>query len=344
MLAFRNFALFIVLLTLSGSPASLRAMHSFDYDINHLSDLKKALHDFKVEHIEVESQQEAESNSVIKRKGVVIKRPGAVGTVILCHGYQANKDDAIFFRGLFPKLNAVAVDFRAHGEQRQGQYSTLGRDEAFDVISVARYVKSRKDLNHGPLLVYGFSMGAVAAIEAQAQEKMFDAMILDCPYDSTDAAMSRHLANQKITLFGRKFSIPFAQTIKKYMYDDRLRPLMKMVFKILVGFDPNKVETRFVRVRPIDSIKKTDVPVLFILCEKDKKVPVVAIKKLYEAKPGYKRLWITRGRKHFDSYVSQPELYFYKVNKFVTKFLHDKLGQTRPEKISDDRVFMRRAE
>jgi hypothetical protein len=80
------------------------------------------------------------------------------------------------------------------------------------------------------------------------------------------------------------------------------------------------------------------------LCEKDKKVPVVAIKKLYEAKPGYKRLWITRGRKHFDSYVSQPELYFYKVNKFVTKFLHDKLGQTRPEKISDDRVFMRRAE
>ena len=72
----------------------------------------------------------------------------------------------------------------------------LGRDEVLDVISAGEFLKQDPRTQGKPVFVWAFSMGAVAAIGAQAQRPLFEAMILDCPYDSTENLV--HTALNKV--------------------------------------------------------------------------------------------------------------------------------------------------
>jgi len=274
------------------------------------------------------------------RNGYLLLRKDAVGTVLICHGYLGCKQDAIALQHLFPTLNVVAFDFRAHGQDTDGQYSTIGRDEALDVLGAVNFIKAHKVMQNKPIIAYGFSMGAVAAIQAQAMEgNLFDAMILDCPYDSTDEAMRRGLEEKmQITLFGKTITIPGKDFLIDHMYDDYLQSITNYLFEKITALDPNKVATKFVKVCPAESVKKITVPVFFIHCENDKKVPIKAVERLYENKPGYKRLWITQGKGHFGSYSFDPDRYWYKINKFLIKFLSPD-GQDRvQERVCDERT------
>ncbi|MBV8660600.1 MAG: hypothetical protein JO129_00425, partial [Candidatus Dependentiae bacterium] len=89
---------------------------------------------------------------------------------------------------------------------------------------------------------------------------------------------------------------------------------------------------------PIDSVKKITVPCFFIHCESDSKIPVFALEQMYKNKPGFKRLWITQGKWHFGSYQNDPELYWYKINKFLTKLHEDDITNRVQEKICDQRT------
>jgi len=102
--------------------------------------------------------------------------------------------------------------------------------------------------------------------------------------------------------------------------------------------DCNKVSTKFVRVTPVESIKKVTVPCFFIHCENDAKVPILAVEKIYENKPGFKRLWITQGKRHFGSYLYNPELYWYKINKFLAKWQDRDIDSREQEKVCDQRT------
>ncbi len=130
----------------------------------------------------------------IERNGLLVQYEDAKATVLICHGFMCDKIDAGFLRQLFPRgeYNIMSFDFRAHGENVCDQYCTLGRDEAYDVIAAAKFLKHHPALKGKPLFAYGFSMGAVAAIEAQAKdESLFAAMILDCPFDSAENVIKR---------------------------------------------------------------------------------------------------------------------------------------------------------
>ena len=76
---------------------------------------------------------------------------------------------------------------------------------------------------------------------------------------------------------------------------------------------------------------------MFIHCDNDKKVPTQAVQDIYNNKPGFKELWITLGKGHFGSYNNHPELYWYKVNKFLSKVLSGDLDQVEQEKVYDHR-------
>ena len=279
--------------------------------------------DFKVPEKEGSSQN-------LVRQGIVLRVPNPQATVILCHGYQSDKYRAMFFSRLFPNCNAIAFDFRAHGEQSVGQFSTIGGDEAQEVLAVAQFARQDPEMKKLPLLAYGFSMGAVAAIQAQVQNPVFDAMILDCPYDSTNAALQRSLGSGYIY-----------EVVKKYLYSERARPIMRFVFQHVTKFDPNRIATKYLLVEPEKLIEKITVPVFLIRCDNDKRVPLDAIMKLYtNKKDGFKRLWLTAGRWHFDSFSFQSSLYWYRIHKFVTMVLQKTLSSVEQAKIIDDRLVI----
>lgn len=284
----------------------------------------------RVQNIQLQVPEKEGSSNILVRKGIVVRVAQPQATVILCHGYQSDKFRSVFFSRLFPECNAIAFDFRAHGEQAQGQFSTIGGDEAQEVFAAVHYAKQDPQMKDLPIIAYGFSMGAVAAIQAQAQKPVFDAMILDCPYDSTNSALSRSVGT------GYIYNI-----IKKYLYSDRARPIMRFVFQHVTKFDPNQVLTKYLLVEPEKMIEKITVPVFLIRCDNDKRVPLDAIMKVYNNKKhGFKRLWLTAGRWHFDSFDFQATQYWYRVHKFVTMFLQKTLSKVEQAKIIDDRLVI----
>ena len=306
---------------------------------NQVKSVKKHMNQVSVEQVSIESKENEVSGKFFKRNALLAKRPNALGTVIYCHGYTSSKHESFFFKTFLPHFNALAFDFRAHGELTQGQKSTIGADEIYDVQAAVEYVKNHPDLQGKPIIGFGFSMGAVSLLRAQGRwQNLFDALILDSPFDSGQDCMSQGLDKMmEFKFLGKKYHIPGKNLIMKSLYNPYLSPMVKQIFKWVTGFNPNEIPTKFVPVAPIDSAPNIKVPCLFFACVKDNKVPVDAVRRIYQAvNSPFKRMWITHGFKHCSSFISNPELYWYKINSFVRKVLDNEM--TEKEKIVDDRV------
>src|SRR5438876_912966 len=174
--------------------------------------------DIIVEHVVLEPRAGHCSQDTIERKAVLARCKNAKATILVCHGFMCDRYDVGILRKVFKKsqFNVMTFDFRAHGEDREGQYCTFGRDESLDVIAAAQFLRNHPELQGIPLFVYGFSMGAVSAIEAQALAlNLFDAMILDCPFESSEKVIQSGLKELKCTLFGCEFDMPGKEFLQK---------------------------------------------------------------------------------------------------------------------------------
>lgn len=297
-----------------------------------------------VEKVVFYPKESEHSEERIERNGILVRYPEAIGTVLICHGFMCDKFDVGFLRSLFPrgKYNTFAFDFRGHGEKKKGQRCTLGPDEALDVEAAAQFLKNNPALQGKPLFVYGFSMGAVAAIEAQAKQPLFTAMILDCPFDSTENIIKRGLESLKISLFGYTFYVPGRNFLQRYAFHPYVQSLLKLVLKTVANMDTRDIVTRVKPIDPVKTVAKVTVPCLFISCKKDEKVSIAAIKEIHtNAGSQYKVLLLTNGRGHYDSYFYNPERYKDAVRSFLAKSDMGQLNVSWKEIIedSDDQII-----
>lgn len=336
-------ACFYSLLFVSGSSildASFLSMYqgvqsSLEQDVENM---RQSLHGFTLDAIQFPVQQSKQNSDTFIRKGFLIQRPQALGTIVVCHGFTQSKHETAFFRTFFPHFNIMVFDFRAHGDLTDGQYSTIGRDEIYDVKGAVDFVKSHPKLQNKPIIGFGFSMGAVSLLQAQAEfPDLFNAIIMDSPFDSSSDCMAACIdAMLTVKFFGQKYRLPGRKVMMKCLYCQRLQPFVRQVFRYATGFKNFTSQTKFVPVLPIENAPKVTIPCFFITCENDKKVPVTCVRRLYNhvAAP-YKRLWITKGIRHCGSCLESPELYVYRINKFIKNVLDN--SWTESAKIHDDR-------
>lgn len=299
----------------------------------------KTIKDATVEHVLIYPQEHEGSYRKITRKGILVHYPEAIGTVLFCHGFMCDKYDVGMMRRLFKrgKYNSMTFDFRAHGEDIEGQYCTFGRDEALDVIAAAKFLHNHPQLKNKDVYVYGFSMGAVAAIEAQSKDpSLFQAMILDCPFDSSENIIKKGLDNLKISLFGYEFEIPGRRFLQKYAFHPYVQSLVKTVLKTVSQMNTHNIQTNICPIHPAESIKRVTVPCYFIHCKHDEKVSILAIESVYNNAAGWKRLWSTNGRWHYDSFFYNPEKYIENVRKFLNQVQSGELYMQLREKIIVD--------
>jgi pimeloyl-ACP methyl ester carboxylesterase len=294
-----------------------------------------------VEHVMLHPKLCSGVNKRISRNALLIRYKEAKATILMCHGFMCDKIDAGMLRSLFPrgKFNFMSFDFRAHGDCHDGQCCTLGRDEKYDVIAAARFLRDHAALVGQPIIVYGFSMGAVAAIEAQAKDNsLFGAMILDCPFDSTENVLKRSLDSLKFSLFGYEFALPGRSILQRYVFHPYVQSLVKIMLRAITQWDPKNIDVTAYPIKPVESVKKISIPVFYILCKHDEKVSIDAIKALFQSTSSvYKQLWITKGRRHFDSCFYNPEQYSDRVSQFVINFVAGKTqGVTKCEVIQDN--------
>jgi len=300
---------------------------------------KKSIKNAVLENVVLYSQKSDSSPQKIARNGVLLKRADAKGTILICHGFTCSKNDIGFLRYIFPDYNCMTFDFRAHGENADGQVCSLGKHEAYDVMSAAKFLRNHPDLQEKPLVGYGFSMGAVAAIEAQSKDaSLFDGMILDCPFSSAEDVIKKGLDNKKFSIFGYEFRVPGKSILSKYAFHPYIQSFVKAVLKVIAGIGSSKIKTFICPVYPAESIKNVFVPCLFVYCKNDEKISIDAIKSVYyNAASPYKKLWITNGRKHFDSFFYNPEKYAERLKKFADKIASGTLQKKQKHKVVEDR-------
>lgn len=292
-----------------------------------------------VEHVLLYPQAGHDSSDVITRKGVLARCPDAQATILICHGFMCDRYDVGILRKMFKKnkFNVMTFDFRAHGQYSSGQYCTFGRDESLDVIAAAEFLRNHPELQNIPLFVYGFSMGAVSAIEAQAlSHHLFDAMILDCPFESSEKVIQSGLKGLKCSLFGYEFDMPGKDFLQRYAFHPYVQALVKAILKTVAQMDATGVNTNFCPLCPAESAKKIDVPAFFIHCKNDQKVPVEQVMNVYENTAGHKRLWLTNGRRHYDSFFYNPEKYIEQVRLFCERVLSNEIECMPQEEIIID--------
>jgi len=167
----------------------------------------------------------------------------------------------------------VLLDFSGRGES-QGEVITLGAREAGDLTAALEYLSGRSEIDDARLFLVGRSMGAAAAALAAAEGAPVRALVLDSPYAD----------------LGRLADEALARALPPAVF---LRPLAFRLAGWRTGFDPN-------RVRPIDALRATSVPVLILHGTDDDVVSIEHSRDLAAAAAGPARLVTLPGQGHND--------------------------------------------
>lgn len=218
--------------------------------------------------------------------------------VVLAHGIDDNRLQS----GVALPLAAALVergfavllfDMRGSGDSGTAA-QTLGAHEARDVLAGVDLVRSRGADRVG---VIGFSMGAVASIQAMADGGAVDALVTDSAYADLHETLVRGM--------GRSFLVP--APLAEY-------PLLW--FRILSGVEAWSV-------RPIDVVGRiAPRPMLIIHGSADEAVDPGDSKRLLEAarNPNAAR-WLVPGGRHTLSYEAAPGEYVRRVVDFFESSL-----------------------
>jgi pimeloyl-ACP methyl ester carboxylesterase len=114
------------------------------------------------------------------------------GTIIYCHGLHRSRVEMLpmaqFGHGL--GYDSLLFDFRNHGLSG-GQVTSIGYWERLDVEAAVRDALTRERAPH-PVIVWGVSMGAAAALMAAAEDPQIDAVISDSTFLSFDRVIQHH--------------------------------------------------------------------------------------------------------------------------------------------------------
>lgn len=226
-------------------------------------------------------------------------------TVVLVHGY---KDCAVKFLYLGRmyhrdlKYNVVMPDLHGHGLS-DGDDIQMGWKDRLDVkrwteMAAETFADS---LGKATVVVHGVSMGAATSMCLSGEElpEYVRCFIEDCGYTSAWDEFAMQLKEQ--------FSLPAFPL----MYSTSL------LCKIVHGWS-------FGEASPVNQVARCRRPMLFIHGDRDTFVPFSMLRQLYDAKPGRKEMWITKGTEHAASYLDYPQEYTERVSRFLNaSALHD---------------------
>lgn len=110
-----------------------------------------------------------------------IRRDSAIGTVVVFHGYAAEKSSMLDKSEVFQALgyNTLLVDFMGSGGS-EGARTTIGFDEAEEVKDCFDYLVAKGEKT---IHLFGTSMGAVAIMKAVKDHSIKPASVmLECPF------------------------------------------------------------------------------------------------------------------------------------------------------------------
>ena len=235
------------------------------------------------------------------RDGILLKGwyvpagPDARGTLIYCHGQNRTRVEMLPMEVFGHSLgyNGLLFDFR-HAGQSGGKIGTLGYQERLDVIAAVQdALKQQKAAR--PIVLWGVSMGASAALMAASESPDVAAVISDSSFLSF-----RHVIVHHAHLF---FRLPSFPIVGEAIYLSAWRG----------GFWPSDFDLR----KAVQRINPR--PILFIAVQGDRRItPAVARELDSHSTSPNSALVVLPGRRHGEGFTSGHEQYEQAVKKFLS--------------------------
>ena len=223
--------------------------------------------------------------------------PGSDRCVLFLHGSGGWRQRGAQFTPLLreEKYGLLAPDSRAHGESG-GDKVTFGILEKYDALGWVKWMQA-----HGCQKIYGLgeSLGSSVLILTAEIEPVFTAIVADCPFaDLFEAAEVRII--RRLPLPDKVAGAFAAMAVE----GDSL------FARVFYGLD-------FSAVKPVESIKHVNTPILLIHGTADSRTPFTDSQALAAAKPDTTELWLVPGAEHLRSFATDPQEYSRKVVAWV---------------------------
>lgn len=240
----------------------------------------------------------AEGN--LQLKGWWIPAPGARMTVVMAHGYTANREmdglPGLLVAGTLHEMdaNVLLFDFRGEGAS-PGHLVSAGVYEQWDVVGAAEY--AQQHLAKGmPVAVFGFSMGASAAILGAEDDPHIAAVIADSPYANLGPYLQK--------------SLPYWTDLPAFPFNS-----------IILGFLPMMTGIDLQKADPLDRLPDLGTrPLLLIAGLKDKTIlPKNSLQLAIQAKKTdpHVSLWMVPLATHVAAFQLRPVAYAMKLYDFL---------------------------
>jgi len=279
------------------SPAR-KVLQDDEYEIPD-GDIYEVFRDEMVEWTKMTRSYPHEELEIRSFDGLVLRgryyeyKKGAI-TELLFHGYQGNAErdlsggvDRCFALG----RNALIIDHRASGRS-YGNVISFGINEKRDCLSWIEFAISHFG-NDVKLIITGISMGAATVMMA-AGEKLPQnvvCVLADCGYSSAREIIKKVIAEMKLPA-------------------EIVYPFVRLGARLFGRFSLEETS-------PMEAVKKSSVPIIFIHGDTDDFVPCCMSERLYEACSSERKCFVAiKGAGHGLAYPVDKEGYLKALSDF----------------------------
>ena len=193
----------------------------------------------------------------------LIKTGTTKGFVILFHGYGGEKSSMLDKADIFLSLgyNTLLVDFMGSGGS-DGNQTTIGFHEAEEVKTAFEYLEDQGETN---IILFGTSMGAAAIMKAQNDYNLkVNSIIIECPFGTMLETVQARFSSMNVPHF------PMAH--------------------LLVFWGGVQNDFNAFKHNPAEYAKSISCPVLLLSGEKDDRVSMKEIRRIFTNLKGIKKL------------------------------------------------------
>ena len=221
----------------------------------------------------------------------LLKNPGDTDRyVIISHGYTDNRFGALKYAFLYLEqgFNVIVYDLRGHG-LNEPTFCTYSARERKDLLAIINDCRERYK-NIALLGIHGESLGAATSIAVLEEKPQIDFVIADCGFSDIASVLKNGVQSSHFPAFFVDIASFFAKIRYGYSFND---------------------------MKPINSLKDNEIPILFIHGAEDNFILPENSEKMSKATKGYSELYLIPGAAHAMSVLTDPELY----KKYVVDFI-----------------------
>lgn len=217
------------------------------------------------------------------------------GAVILMHGFGADRRIMLGRAGFFSGrgMGVLLFDLEAHGESG-GDRVTFGLRESGDAAAAVNWVRQRAPGER--IGAIGSSLGAAALALGETTHTV-DALVLECMFPTIGEAVSNRLA----------------------IY---LGPAGRLLTPLLTVQVPLRMGCAVADLSPVTAVRGVRCPVMILGGKKDRHTPPEETRRIFEAAPEPKELWLVEGAAHVDLRDHAKEEYERRVGSFMERHLN----------------------